>query len=614
MIVLPGAAIRSARPLARFSAALIALAFFFAAPARATIHYAVSLDHPERHLFHVEMDISNPTPGTLVALPAWNALYQIRDFAIRLRGVKIVPPSDGALNLPLRMIDKQTWQIEAPLPVAAGRLPDQCTIRYSIEWDDPGPFDSQLNPHHAFINLAEILMYIPDRRAEDTSVTFESVPAGWNIAAELPAGRDPNSFTAESYDALVDAPVEAGNFTEFEFDSGGAHFRVVVDAIQAHWDKSLLEDDLRRITGYELQLMEGPPFDTLRKEYTFIFHIGPYADVGGGGMEHANSTAISAESVEAAAAIAAHEFFHVWNVKRIRPQSLEPVDYAHEQPARALWFAEGVTDTYTGYTLERAGLWSKDRFFRNLAEQVCDLESRPARKWQSAEESSLDAWFEKYDAYNAPDRSISYYNKGQILGVLLDISIRAATQNQKSLDDVLRRMNVEYARQGKFYDDSNTIRAVVEEVAGKSFQGFFAQYVSGVAEIPYDSILAQAALALNIHADQSSGAGFFLGTAENAAAVSSVEPGSAAEGAGLLSGDVIVQVNGKKLPRNTAAWLRGLSRGQALDLRVLRGSQTADISFSVDTSENLSCSVSELPHPSDLERRIREGILRGTTD
>ncbi len=614
MIVFPGAAICSARPLARFSAVLIALPFFFAAPARATIHYTVSLDHPERHLFHVEMEISNPTPGMLVALPAWNALYQIRDFAIRLRGVEIVPPSDGALYLPLRMIDKQTWQIEASPPIAAGRLPSQCIIRYSIEWDDPGPFDSQLNAHHAFINLAEILMYVPDRRGEDASVTFANLPAGWNIAAELPPGPDHNSFTAQSYDALVDAPVEVGNFTEFEFDNAGAHFRVVVDAIQAHWDRSLLENDVRRITGYELQLMDGPPFDAPRKEYIFIFHIGSYADAGGGGMEHANSTAISAASVEAAAAIAAHEFFHVWNVKRIRPQSLEPVDYAREQPTRALWFAEGVTDTYSSYTLERAGLWSKDQFYRNLAEQVCDLESRPARKWQSAEESSLDAWFEKYDAYNAPDRSISYYNKGQILGVLLDISIRAATQNHKSLDDVLRRMNVEYARQGKFYDDSGAIRAVVEEVAGKSFQDFFAQYVSGVAEIPYDSILAQAGLALNIHADQSSGAGFFLGTGENAAAVSSVEPGSAAEAAGLLSGDVIVQVNGKKAPRNMAAWLRGLSAGQALDLRVLRGGQTLEISFSVDTAQNLSCSISELPHPADLERRIREGILRGSTD
>jgi len=612
MIAMPRAAIRSARRVAPLSAALIALAFF-AAPASATIHYTVSLDHPERHLFHVEMEIPNPVPGTLVALPAWNALYQIRDFAVRLRQPELILLSSGAIPYgPLRQIDKQTWQIGAPIGI--DRVAVKATIRYSIEWDDPGPFDSQLNPHHAFINLAEILMYVPDRRAEDTSVTFENVPAGWNIAAELPAGHDAISFSAPSYDALVDAPVEIGNFAQFEFDSGGAHFRVIVDAQQTHWSQSTFEDDLRRITSYELQLMGGPPFDTPRKEYTFIFHIGHYADVGGGGMEHANSTAISAESIEAAAAIAAHELFHVWNVKRIRPRSLEPVDYSREQYTDALWFAEGVTNTYTAYALERSGLWPKDQFYRNLAEQVCDLESRPAHKRQSAEESSLDAWFEKYDAYNAPDRSISYYNKGQILGVLLDISIRAATQNHKSLDDVLRLMNDEYARPGKPYGDTGAIRAAVEDVAGKSFQDFFAQYVSGISEIPYAGFFAQAGLAVNIHTNQSPGAGFSLGNAKSAATVSSVEPGSAAESAGLLSGDVIAFVNGEKAPRDMTAWLHGLSPGEALDLRVLRGSQSVDISFSVGTRVDRDCSISELPHPAGLERRIREGILRGSTD
>ena len=612
MIAMPRAAIRSARRVARLSAALIALAFF-AAPARATIRYTVSLDHPERHLFHVTMDVPVEGSEVVVAMPAWNALYQIRDFSLRVRDITALCATLTAVPLRVVPLDKQTWRVALSDPCAPG-LANSFEISYSVEWDDPGPFDSQLNPHHAFINLAEILVYVPDRRSEDTSVTFGNVPAGWNIAAELPAGAAPNSFAAPSYDALVDAPVEIGNFAQFEFDSGGAHFRVIVDAQQTHWSQSTFEDDLRRITNYELQLMGGPPFDIPRKEYTFIFHIGHYADVGGGGMEHANSTAISAESIEAAAAIAAHELFHVWNVKRIRPRSLEPVDYSREQYTDALWFAEGVTNTYTAYALERSGLWPKDQFYRNLAEQVCDLESRPAHAWQSAEESSLDAWFEKYDAYNAPDRSISYYNKGQILGVLLDISIRAATQNRKSLDDVLRLMNDEYARPGKLYGDTDAIRAAIEDVAGKSFQDFFAQYVSGVVEIPYAGLFAQAGLAANIRTNQSPGAGFSLGSAKSAATVSSVEPGSAAESAGLLSGDVIALVNGEKAPRDMAAWLRGLSPGEALDLRVLRGSQSVDISFSVETRVDRDCSISELSHPAGLERRIREGILRGSTD
>jgi predicted metalloprotease with PDZ domain len=292
--------------------------------------------------------------------------------------------------------------------------------------------------------------------------------------------------------------VEAGKFEGFQFTESGARFRVVVDA--DNWNRERLEQGLHRITRYELQLMGGPPpFDPPYHEYTFFFHIGPYADVGGGGMEHRNSTVIAATSVDSAIAVAAHEFFHVWNVKRIRPQSLDPVDYTKEQYTRALWFAEGVTSCYAAFTLERSGLWSKSQFYADLASQIGELQSRPAHRWQSVEESSLDAWFENYDGYNSPDRSISYYNKGQIVGLLLDLAIRDATDNRKSLDDVFRRMNEEYARQGKFYNDSEGVRAAVEEVAGKSFNDFFLRYVSGTDEIPYDDFLAIAGLELNLH-------------------------------------------------------------------------------------------------------------------
>jgi predicted metalloprotease with PDZ domain len=369
-------------------------------------------------------------------------------------------------------------------------------------------------------------------------VRFIDVPTGWRTAAELPAGQADNTYAAPSYDKLVDAPVEAGKFDEFRFDSGGAPFRVIVDS--DNWNKGLLEGALRRITAYEVQLMGGPPFDPPSREYTFFFHIDSGEDVGAGGMEHANSTAIAMRSVEGAIGVAAHEFFHVWNVKRIRPQTLEPVDFTKEQYTRALWFAEGVTSAYASYALERTGLWSKGQFYSDLAAQIGELESRPARSWQSVEESSLDAWFEKYDAYNVPDRSISYYNKGQIVGVLLDLAIRDATDNRKSLDDVLRRMNVEYAQQGRFYDDSEGIRAVVEEVAGKSFQDFFRRYVSGTDEIPYNDFLSVAGLELKTK-----------------------------DGAGSA---------------NPAA------------------------------REGTPYSVAEISNPTDRQRRIREGLLRGTTE
>src|SRR6202035_3346047 len=221
-----------------------------------------------------------------------------------------------------------------------------------------------------------------------------------------------------------------------------------------------------------IKLMEGSPFE----HYTFILHIGKGA--GGGGMEHANSTAIGIPSDEYLPGVAAHEFFHLWNVKRIRPATLEPVDFTKEQYTRALWFAEGVTSTYGAYTLVRSGIWNKERFYGDLGQQISELEARPANRWQSAEQSSLDAWMEKYSLYENPEYSVSYYTKGQVLGVLLDILIRDRTDNAKSLDDVLREMNNDFGVPGKPYRDSLDVQLTAEKVAGGSFEDFFKNYVA----------------------------------------------------------------------------------------------------------------------------------------
>src|SRR5580658_5111060 len=472
--------------------------------ASGTIEYNISLKNPEQHCFQVTMTIPHPATGTKLAIPAWNALYQVRDFSYRVRDVQantLSESGNAGERLRLRKLDKQTWEIDEASS-GAGPL-SSIKVRYSILWDDAGPFNSQLNYKHAFVNFAEVLMYIPDRRGEDTTVEFEDLPAGWRAIAELPAGKSPNSFAGTKYDTLVDAPAEIGKFEDFGFDEGGAHFRVVVDAKE--WRRDRLENYLRHITSYEMKLMGGAPF----QEYTFFFHLGPYAEAGGGGMEHANCTAIGASSVEGAITIAAHEFFHAWNVKRIRPQTLEPVDFTKEQYTRALWFAEGVTNTYASYTLERSGIWPKERFYADLAAQISELDSRPGRLWQSVEESSLDAWLEKYDDYRQPERSISYYNKGQIIGEMLDLVIRDVTDGHKSLDDVMKSMNDTYAKQGKYYDDTQGVRAAAEEVAGQSLQDFFRGYVAGVDEIPYDKFLGAAGLELKVETRNMADLGFW---------------------------------------------------------------------------------------------------------
>jgi predicted metalloprotease with PDZ domain len=444
--------------------------------ARATVDYTVSFAQPEQHLFHVTITLPGVPGEALLQMPAWNALYQVRDFAARVQNVRAL--DERGRPLPLLKMDKLTWKVSGK-----GTL----SISYDIFWDDAGPYAAQLNADHAFINFAMVLMYAPARRHEGVRVRLADVPAGWKIALALPAGDAENSFTAANYDALADAPLEAGTFEEQRFEANGARIRVVVHA--ADWPREQLLDSLRRIVAYQTTLMREVPFS----EFSFIYHFG----AGGGGMEHANSTAISAGSGRAER-VSAHEFFHLWNVKRIRPQSLEPVDYTRENWTRALWFAEGVTSTYASYTLVRSGIWTAQQFYGELAQEFTVLQGRPARLWKSVEEASLDAWHEKYQQYNRPQFSISYYNKGEILGVLLDILIRDATDNKKSLDDVLRDLNKTYAHKGRFYPDSAGIRQSAEKVAGRSFAEFFQRYVAGTDELPYSEILKRAGLRVHV--------------------------------------------------------------------------------------------------------------------
>lgn len=450
-------------------------------PAEAAIDYRVSLAQRNEHIFRVAMTVPDVKDSVDVQMPAWNALYQVRDFASRVVDLRARDSSGKALSVSKR--DLHTWRISGSGTVV---------VEYGIFWDDAGPFASQLDNDHAFLNLAMVLLYVPGRRGEAVSIEFAHVPQDWAVAVALRADDTTNLFHAAGYDALVDAPVEIGRFEQFRFEEEKARIRVAVHA--RTWNRASLEDKLRRIVAYQVKLMGEAPFG----EFLFIYHFG----AGGGGMEHSNSTAISSASDSTTDGVTAHEFFHLWNVKRIRPKSLDPVDYTRENITRALWFAEGVTSTYASYTLVRAGLWSAEQFYSDLAGEISQLEQRPASRWKSAEEASLDAWFEKYRPYRQSNFSISYYNKGHLLGVLLDIAIRDATDNKRSLDHVLRHLNEEYAHRGRAYDDSHGIRAAAEKVAGVSLESFFSRYVAGVEPLPYADLLAKAGLQFEMQGDR----------------------------------------------------------------------------------------------------------------
>jgi predicted metalloprotease with PDZ domain len=560
----------------------------------------VQLDYPEKHLFHVSMSIPDVTGEVVVGIPAWNALYQIRDFSSHVQQVEAFA---GSQKLSIEKMDKQTWRIKG-----SGTI----KITYAIYWDEAGPFASQLNTEHAFINPAMILMYVPDRRGEPVHLALPDVPAEWGAAGASMHRIDWAGtvrifgFDAASYDALVDAPIEAGKLEEFQLPGIKPEIRVVIHGDK--WRKKQVEDDLKRICQYELKLMGGAPFE----RYMFILHLGK--GFGGGGMEHKNSTAISAYSDEYLPGVAAHEFFHLWNVKRIRPASLYPVDYTKEQFTRALWFAEGVTNTYGSYTLVRSGIWNKERFYEDLGEQISELESRPANRWQSAEQSSLDAWLEKYPLYNQPEYSVSYYTKGQVLGDLLDILIRDRTENEKSLDDVLRAMNTNFAKQRKPYRDSLDVRLMAESVAGSSFEDFFQKYVAGAEPLPYQQILRLAGLDLRTVEERRPALGFSAERDSNATfSVRAVDSGSSAAQAGLRVGDVIINWNGGEAPRRMERWLQEQKAGDALKLRVRREDKELSVEFRLGEIKETRYQVFEDAHAGEKARHIREGVLHGET-
>ena len=583
--------------------AALGLCLLFIGRASAAIRYEVSLARPEQHLFHVKMEVPDVKDEVKLQMAAWNALYEIRDFSSHVQQVQAFVNGQSAN---IEKLDKLTWRVQGTGTV---------TLKYDTFWDDVGPFNSQLNSEHAFINPAMIFMYVPDRRAEESSILVEDVPGDWSIASATSTTITRSgtnrviSLQAPSFDALADGPIELSHFEEFTIRDVRPPVRVVIHG--DNYKKQDVENALRKIVSYETKMMDGAPY----AQYTFIFHVGKPAAGGGGGMEHANCTAIFIPSGEYIGNVSAHEFFHLWNVKRIRPASLEPVDFTHEMYTRSLWFAEGVTNTYGSYALVRSGIWNRQEFYQDLSAQITELETRPAERWQSAEQSSLDAWLEKYALYNQPQRSVSYYTKGQILGVLLDIMIRDRTDNQHSLDDVLRTMNQDFAKSGKYYRDSLDVRLTAEKITGGSLESFFSNYVSGSQALPYSDVFAKAGLTLQEKETVRPALGFSVQRDPNGPwTVASVDAGSNAEKSGLQVGDELIRWNSGDIPRRPEHWASQQKPGEELHLRVRRGEKEESLNVRFGEIRETFYQVMESPAAGDRARRIRDGMLHGTTD
>lgn len=583
---------------------VLCLAFSAIAVSRsdAVTSYDISLANPEQHLVQVQMILAEGSSEHELQLPVWNALYQIRDFSQYVNWIRA--KDRAGRPLAVHSINDSRWQVEGTQQGAI--------IEYEVFADSPGPFGAQLNAHHAFFNLAQILIYPVDARNQPMLVRFDRIPQSWHIATPL-AGDPDGRFTAESYDWLVDSPVEIGSFQESDFDESGAHYRVVIDAAPSDYDAEAITATLHKIVAAATQWMNDRPFTS----YMFIYHF-PHGPAGGG-MEHAYSTAISlnadalARDPEILASVTAHEFFHLWNVKRIRPQTLQPVDYTKENFTRALWFSEGCTSTAADFIQLRAGLIDERRFEQELAAGIGELQRRPAHLTQSAEQSSLDAWLEGYPYYRRPERSISYYNKGELLGVALDLDLRAVSRGKASLREVFQWMNLNYAKKDRFFRDSDGVREAAEAVSHADLQSFFQNYVAGADEIPWDDFFRVVGLHLVETANTVADAGFRASRNFDAPMiVTAVTPGGPAELAGLQVGDTILEINGGPPGQDAAESVSALGPGETISLKILgRRDGQRELNWKLGSREEVAYALKDLENLTRAQRAARTAWLKG---
>jgi predicted metalloprotease with PDZ domain len=484
------------------------------APAKSyNINYQLSMSNPASHLFEVSLTVETPEAVEAVdfQMPRWSpGRYAVFDFAKNVQEVHAAtscPPTKSCEEggvLPVTRLDTQTWRV---FP----RKGQGITFTYKVFANDLSGTFSQLDARHANFNGGSIFMYVVGHKQDPVRLTINA-PENWRILNAATMRTDQHEWQFPNYDILIDTPTEiAPDFTVDEFKVDGKTYRVMVHSFGEERDKRApLVQQIERVVRAEIALMGAPDYDS----YLFMFHFDPTAPRGDG-MEHLASTQIintralgQEGELEDALDTAAHEFFHVWNVKRLRPVELGPWDFTRPLNTRSLWIAEGLTNYYGGLMQRRAGIWNDERYFQALASSIGAVENAPGTRLISAEEASLIASFidrtPHYQRTNLAETVVSYYSKGEVIGIVLDLLIRGKTGGRKSLDDVMRQMYEEfyvqspqttYYLRGRGYTGADFERKV-SQVAGADMSGFFTNHVRGVETLPYKEAFAYVGLRL----------------------------------------------------------------------------------------------------------------------
>ena len=588
------------------------------------IAYSLSMPRPATHLFEVTMEITapeGPAPETVdLQMPLWQpGRYSVADFA---ENVQEFSAKSGNQPLRFRKTDTQTWQVQTQ-----GNR--SFSVSYKMFGNDLSGTFAQLDVTHASFTGGELFMYIAGHKQDAVDLEIRP-PAGWRVVNGRTDVPNQTKWRYPNYEMLIDNPTEVGSdWTQDEFTVGGKTYRVVMHSrVDAGSARASLVRDLQKIVAAEVAMWGPPEFD----RYTFLFHFAA-DDRSYDGMEHLVSTQIVRGGVlseqgtyESALETASHEFFHAWNVKRLRPVELGPWDWTRPANTGSLWIAEGLTQYYGTMMMRRAGLWDDARTLGDIEQTITNVENEPGVRLMSAEDASLFAPFMDAEVYNQKNNfhntTVSYYTKGELIGLVLDLMIRQRSAGRRSLDDVFKQMydefyvkapNATYYLMGRGYTQEDFVR-VLSGVAGTNMTEFYDRHIRGVDPLPYDEAFAGVGLRLVRTPARSTTSGISLDSSDRQTPrIEALRAGSAAQNAGLQEGDVLISIGGSRVNRDN--WNSVLARykpGDRVPIQVQRFRKTVEVMLEIGESDLMSYRIEEIPAASDVARRLRNSWLTGS--
>ncbi len=574
-----------------------------AAPA---VSFTVSMARPASHYYHVVMRAEGLKGETQdLKMPVWTpGYYRIMDYAKAVKDFRVEDGSGRALAF--EKTAKNTWRVRTGKAASFVASYDVYAFTRFVA-------DSYLSDDGGFITPAGLFVNVAGHLKDPVTVTV--VPsAGWkNVATGLdPVPGRPNTFAAPDFDTLYDCPILVGDLEVLTFEAAGKPHTVAAYDLGS-FDRAKFTGDLAKIVEASATLMGELPY----RHYTFLI-IGP----GGGGLEHSNSTAVTLgpgslsdlQGYERWLSFIAHEYFHLFNVKSIRPFALGPFDYDRENYTDMLWFSEGVTVYYEFLLLNRAGLMGRDRVLERLGSTIAAYENATGRHHQSAALSSLDTWTGFFGRNeHAANTTISYYDIGCGLGLLLDLRIREASKGRASLDDVMRALYRTFYKEKKRGFTDREFRDVCERAAGASLGEIFDVYAATTEKWDYAKYLGYAGLAIDAEPRPSKGPWFGASTQDQngSAVVSTVELDSPASAAGLSAQDEILAVDGERTnQRSLAGVLAAHKPGDKIKVLYARRGVVREAGVVLGTESEPAWKITPLAGPTAQQKALFEAWLK----